>query len=410
MANCSGCWRACIVPCVIIRALHLATRAIHTDIAIIGGGISGLWLLNLLQQQGYNTALVEKDALGSGQTLASQGMIHGGIKYALAGAATGASETIANMPARWRACLDGKGSFDLHGVRVLSRDYHLFSDSKPSSRIMAFLGSKVIRSRAALVAGEELPEALRHPEFSGRVYRLQDMVIDTKSLLQHLAGRHAQSIHIGPIDLRINQGRLAAIELNNGITLSANTYVLAAGEGNGDMIQQLSLPISMQLRPLNQVVVSGGNNLPEIYAHAVSFKSGDKPRLTMTSHRTGSGELVWYLGGLLAESGVSRPDREQVAFAKAELAAIFPWLSFDDCVFSTLRINRAEAGQAEGVRPDTPCVKRMDNVVLCWPTKLTLVPLMGDMLLTQLAPPVIGGHAHLCEEPLKLAKAPWERI
>ena len=399
----------CILLCIITRALHLATRAIHTDIAIIGGGISGLWLLNLLQQKGYNTALVEKEALGSGQTLASQGMIHGGIKYALSGVATGASETIANMPARWRACLDGKGSCDLHGVRMLSRDYHLFSDSKPGSRIMAFLGSKAIRGRAAHVAGEELPEALRHPQFSGRVYRLQDMVIDTRSLLQHLAGKHAKSIHTGPIDLRINKSGLAAIELNNGVTLAANTCVLAAGEGNGDLIRQLSLPVSMQLRPLNQVVVSGGNNLPEIYAHAVSFKSGGTPRVTITSHRTDSGDLVWYLGGQLAESGVGRPDREQVAFAKAELAAIFPWLSFDGCVFSTLRINRAEAGQAEGVRPDTPYVKRMDNVILCWPTKLTLVPLMGDMLLTQLAPPVIGGRAHLCEEPLKFARAPWEK-
>ena len=38
-------------------------------------------------------------ALGSYQTIGSQGMIHGGVKYALAGAWSGASETVSAMPA-----------------------------------------------------------------------------------------------------------------------------------------------------------------------------------------------------------------------------------------------------------------------------------------------------------------------
>ena len=71
-----------------------------TDIAILGGGIAGLWLLNLLAKRGYSVLLIEKEALGSGQTIASQGMIHGGIKYALGGFLSDASETISAMPAR----------------------------------------------------------------------------------------------------------------------------------------------------------------------------------------------------------------------------------------------------------------------------------------------------------------------
>ena len=73
------------------------------DCAILGGGISGLWLLNRLSLEGYNCVLLESHALGSGQTIASQGMIHGGIKYTLGGALTGASESIADMPDLWRA-------------------------------------------------------------------------------------------------------------------------------------------------------------------------------------------------------------------------------------------------------------------------------------------------------------------
>ena len=90
------------------------------DAIIIGGGIAGLWLLNRLTSDGYGCVLLEADELGCGQTLASQGMIHGGIKYALGGALTGASEAIADMPDRWRAALAGEGPVDLSGLEVLA--------------------------------------------------------------------------------------------------------------------------------------------------------------------------------------------------------------------------------------------------------------------------------------------------
>ena len=77
-------------------------QELHVDVAIVGGGIAGLWLLNRAANAGYSTLLIEKAALGAGQTLASQGMIHGGVKYMLGGITTGASETIAGMPARWQ--------------------------------------------------------------------------------------------------------------------------------------------------------------------------------------------------------------------------------------------------------------------------------------------------------------------
>ena len=93
-------------------------RTIHTDAVIIGGGIAGLWLLNALRRAGYGVVLLESHRLGSSQTLASQGMIHGGLKYALGGVPSRASETIASMPGRWRACLDGDGELDLTGLEA----------------------------------------------------------------------------------------------------------------------------------------------------------------------------------------------------------------------------------------------------------------------------------------------------
>ena len=84
-------------------------QTITCDVAIIGGGIAGLWLLNRLVNDGYNALLFEQTALGGEQTVASQGMIHGGIKYTLSGTLSGASEAIADMPAHWQACMEGKG-------------------------------------------------------------------------------------------------------------------------------------------------------------------------------------------------------------------------------------------------------------------------------------------------------------
>ena len=79
------------------------TPQLHTDIAIIGGGIAGLWTLDQLRNRGYSAVLFEQEALGSHQTMASQGMIHGGIKYALGGALSGSSEAISQMPSEEHA-------------------------------------------------------------------------------------------------------------------------------------------------------------------------------------------------------------------------------------------------------------------------------------------------------------------
>ena len=101
------------------------------DVAIVGGGIAGTWLLRLLSQQGYNAILLERNELGCGQTLASQGMIHGGLKYALTGLLSNESEAIAEMPLRWRNCLHSKeGEIDLRGTKILSNNYYMYSENK----------------------------------------------------------------------------------------------------------------------------------------------------------------------------------------------------------------------------------------------------------------------------------------
>src|SRR5690606_11727556 len=75
-------------PCCACRARTMS-QARSTDVLIVGGGIAGLWLDARLRRAGFATLLVEKGSLGGGQSVKSQGIIHGGTKYALHGALTG---------------------------------------------------------------------------------------------------------------------------------------------------------------------------------------------------------------------------------------------------------------------------------------------------------------------------------
>ena len=53
------------------------------ELLVIGGGIAGLWTLDAAVRAGWNAVLVEAFELGRGQSVAAQGIIHGGLKYTL---------------------------------------------------------------------------------------------------------------------------------------------------------------------------------------------------------------------------------------------------------------------------------------------------------------------------------------
>src|SRR5690606_34218465 len=133
---------------------RMSQQSLSTDILIVGGGVAGLWLNARLRQAGYASLLVESASLGGGQSLKSQGIIHGGAKYALHGALTGASEAIADMPRRWREALAGNGELDLSGVRLLSDAHYLWSPGTLAGNLTSFFASKAVRSRVDQVKGD----------------------------------------------------------------------------------------------------------------------------------------------------------------------------------------------------------------------------------------------------------------
>ncbi len=391
---------------------------IEKDIVILGGGIAGLWLLNRLRNAGYAAVLLERAALGTGQSIASQGMIHGGMKYALSGALTGAAQSIANMPQHWQACLQGKGDVDLRGTNLLSDAYYMLPRQSVRSRLNAFFGSKAVRGKIDAVETEDLP-AFFKGHLNGPLYRLHDIVLDVPSLLTTLANTAKNHIYqINWDNTRINHsadGTVQSIALPNGIELRAQRFISTCGEGTEALLQILRpAKVAMQIRPLQMVVVK--HKLPHsLHVHCVSDQLTATPELTVTTHPCKDGAKAWYLGGELAESGASLGKDAQVQRSKSKLAELFPWCDFSTASWHSFYINRAEAKQADGKRPDNVSVHSVGNVLYCWPTKLTLAPNMANTVLDALKAQAVLP-LQLSDAPLPglefpgIAVSPWDAM
>jgi glycine/D-amino acid oxidase-like deaminating enzyme len=377
----------------------------HIDAAIIGGGIAGAWALNLLCKRGYNAILLEADALGTGQTLASQGMVHGGLKYALSGVLTGASEAIASMPQRWRACLDGSGEVDLRGTRILSHNYYMFSADTALGRLTVFFASKALRGRIDKVRHTEWPNEFRG--FDGVVYKLNDFVLDSEDLLRTLTRDHDRRIFSFNADgsniRRCNSGYDISLVDK---TVHVAQLISCAGSGSGALVHALGIPnLEMQQRPLKQVIVRPTHDIA-LYGHCLTGVTTNEPRLTITAHRKDD-ELIWYLGGQLAAKGVNRSDAEQLTTARRELNICVPWLNWDDAEFSVLNVDRAEPKQRSGLKPDEAFVTRVGDFIQCFPTKLSLAPDLGDKLLAVLAPPEFSDDLDTIQPLATVGDPPW---
>lgn len=373
----------------VVRTAHYTARmglpAVQLDIAIIGGGVAGLWALNHLRGCGYSAALFEHQALGSEQTGAAQGIIHSGIKYQLAGAPERGADRISAMPDAWRDCLAGRGAVDLRGCRVLSEHVYLWTNTPcaPGERS----AGEPWRAAHQQVHAHERPMPLQAPAFCGQVYRTDEPVLDIASLVATLSARQSEAIF--RIDwrrcaLHLAQGR-ARLALPH-CTVNAACLLLTAGAGNAALVAELggNAP-AMQRRPLQQVLVKHQYQ-PLFFAHCVG--SEPSPRLTISSHRTRAGEPLWSLGGQLATAGAHDEPAHLIAHAQQELATLLPWLELGASEWRTLRMDRAEPQMEAGPRADRAFLAPLvgvENALVAWPVKLCLCPDLGNQLLDHLA-------------------------
>ena len=354
----------------------------NVDVAIIGAGISGLWLANRLHGRGLSVVVCVADAIGSGQTIASQGVIHSGLKYSLGKRPGPASKALATMPARWRACLSGNGEVDLRGTKVLAD--HMGVQATPNARLRTVLAK-------ALLAQAETPPCIK-PSFEvgddvlerGASLALDDFVLDVPSLIRRLAaplqGRFLTANVSGQMLVR-NAAGIAGIRVGDR-EIRASAFVFAAGAGNEALAPSAGFTdVAMRRRPLRQVVVTLAQPA-KVFAHCLTATFGTEPDMTITSH----GRALYVGGKVASEPNLS--DAERIEAVRTGLAGSLPGVDLAGAEFRVHQAVRLEPvrGGLRGLWDDGDVfAERRDNCLLCWPVKLSLAPRLGDVALHLLA-------------------------
>lgn len=395
----------------------MSRQQLTTDVVIIGAGIAGLWLHHRLNDLGFHALLLENGRIGQGQTLSSQGIIHGGSKYALNGILSKASQVISTMPARWKACLEGKGEIDLSSVQKLAEHQLLWSQDRLSSKMVSFFASKALRSRMQSVDKSQRPAPFADPAFKGALYQLDEPVLDVPSLLSALSTPWHERMLAVPADVDYQWQKtgddIESLVVGEQFTVQARHFILTAGEGNESLISSLQLDQpAMQRRPLQMLLCKSAeadNPLPMIYAH--SLGSGSKPIATISSHKDKTGNVLWYLGGNIAEEGVGKSPDALIDEARALLAAILPWMNLPALDWATHPVNRAEPQQSNLSRPDSAYVSSQGNLHICWPTKLALAPDLADQAIANLKKSGLtaGSHKNPDFPHPDIAEPLWDR-
>lgn len=396
------------------------SSTLSVDVVVFGGGAAGLWTLDVLSRRGFRCLLIEKTALGTGQTIGSQGIIHGGLKYSLEGLLTPSAYQIRQMPGIWRECLQGTSQPDLSDVALRSEGCYLWRTDSLSSRL-GMLGAQIgLQVTPQSISRADRPEIIK--DVPGHVAVMPEQVISPVSFLDSLARRWSSHLillrhedqmsfecgHDGTVTIvRIAQGR-------HRCELDCRFIVLAAGTGNAGLRNAVGLSAErMQRRPLHMVLAKG--DLPLFCGHCVD---GSRTRVTITSEKACDGQTVWQIGGQIAESGVSLAPEELMMHTARELQAVIPGFNPGRAVWSTYRVDRAEGLTSQGKRPDQPVVHTDGNVITVWPTKLAFAPSVAEQVETLVSSRISPSQPWTALEQSQLdvfekpnvAAPPWELV
>jgi len=263
--------------------------AVRVDALIFGGGVAGLWLLDELRRRGVSALLLETGSLGQGQTVASQGILHGGLKYTLQGLLTQSAAHIREMPALWRDCLAGRREPDLSETTVRSPCCYLWRTDGVASTL-GMIGARFgLRVAPRTIDRDDRPAVLAG--CPGAVARLDEQVISPAGLIANLARRNRDRILRIAGDATFGlaaPGQVEAVAVRNPATgvsleIQPEIVVFTAGSGNAGLRERAGLSSdAMQLRPLHMVLARG--DLPDLNGHCVD---GRKTRVTITSAEGG---------------------------------------------------------------------------------------------------------------------------
>ena len=381
----------CVSPKVYDSTVYLANNeffmdTVQVDCLIFGGGISGLWLLNRLRQQGYSALLLNDGLLGGHQTLNSAGMIHGGLKYGLS--ALNHDEHLDDMPTLWQQCLQGTGEIDLSTVHLLAKEQHLWAEPDLTAQTALFLTAHLLTGKVNKLAKNNHPTLFKNFSFKGDVYQLEHPVIDPVSLVEVLAKPHLDCIYAVPaanVHIETNDKQHSkAIFIHQGkiqTRIRARHVFFAGGEGNAELLHKIGIITPMMnVKPVHMLCLQH-ERLPSFYGHCLGAQR--KARLTISTHPV-NGQNMWYIGGEEAEDGVERDEKLQTATMLEELKTLLPWQSLQGARYKTVLINRIYPQERRLLSAAKAHVQFIGNNGLIWPTRLILAPNAAHQVLKHL--------------------------
>lgn len=234
----------------------------EVDVAIVGGGIQGLWLLNDLTTVGYRTVLLEKHTLGGAQSLHSHGFIHRGYSYTKPEMARG----LRQAHERWSLLLAARGL-----TPPPTPAYYAFA-----SRANAGMWCDLWAGSGLFPAQTELLPFMAHGLIR-RLYRTTESWIEVEAVTRALAAPHADAIYRAEtreILFDARDQRVLSLLLSTGeaqIRVVPRAVILAAGAGNlgllnrtGDpKVQNRAAQIHRERHSL-MLVIRGNHCLPDV--------------------------------------------------------------------------------------------------------------------------------------------------
>ena len=375
----------------------------NSDIVIFGAGIAGLWAFHRFKRMGYDVLLLEAEGIGGGQSIASQGIIHSGLKYAFAGKINKLAQSISAMPDLWRAALRGEGPADLSQAQVNADSQYLLIPNGLMAGLVKLVTKQALGNNVHEVAKDDWPDEVKQSGFKGTVVFMDEPVLDAPSVMRALAEPYKDCIRkIDTPDDPFGFLEKHGIEAQHIIfTGAASNHEVASASGHDEGLETQKRPLLMGMM----------KNAPyPLYAHLVG--TSDKPVATITTHKTEDGNLVWYLGGGVAEREKDADPQAVYNATRKGFAKYLPDLDLSKAEWAVLPIDRVEGkSDVDGWMPDTPTIHSAGNVHYCWPTKLTFAPLLSDRLLEKIENKPSGTQTDYSFLPeADYSPAPWDKV
>lgn len=361
------------------NAMAKSHKPTTPDAVIFGAGIAGLWTFHRLKKLGFDVLLLEKNTIGCGQTIASQGIIHSGLKFSLAGKVNALAKSISAMPDLWRDALNGQGDVDLSAASMNAPSQQLLIPRGLFGNLGKLAAQKALGKTVHDIPRQEWGADIKNSGFDGSVVFMGEPILNIPTVIRALAAPYKDCIKTLTDEQAGNP-----IEYLKEHNISPKCTIFTSAQSNAVIAahNNHAKGLETQARPLLQGMLKPAP-FP-LFAHLVG--KTDKPLISITTHKAEDGTLVWYLGGRVAERTKESNPQDVYKDALKAFQSHLPNVDFSNVQWAVLPIDRIEGkSKTDGWMPDTPTIHRAENTLYCWPTKLTFAPLLSDMILKELA-------------------------